>query len=92
LGNAMASPSLTSLASKISAEHAQGKALGILQSGASLARAIGPTIGGVLLNNSLNKVDSGTVLRTFGAASAIMFVAFIAALYFRRFMKLQAPA
>ena len=36
LGNAMASPSLTSLASKISSEHDQG-GLGILQAGASLA-------------------------------------------------------
>ncbi|MBP6002046.1 MAG: MFS transporter [Pyrinomonadaceae bacterium] len=89
LGNAMASPSLTSLASKISSESEQGKALGILQSGASLARAIGPTIGGVLLNNSLNKVDNATIFRTFGTASAIMLVAFIAALYFKRFLKLE---
>ena len=88
-GNAMASPSLTSLASKISAENEQGRALGILQSGASLARAIGPTIGGVLLNNSLNRIDNSTVIRTFGTASAIMFVAFIAALYFSRFMRSQ---
>lgn len=88
-GNAMASPSLTSLASKISAENEQGRALGILQSGASLARAIGPTIGGVLLNNSLNRIDNSTVLRTFGTASVIMFVAFVAALYFSRFMRSQ---
>ncbi|HQY65864.1 MAG TPA: MFS transporter [Pyrinomonadaceae bacterium] len=87
LGNAMASPALTSLASKISAENEQGKALGILQSGASLARAIGPTIGGVLLNNSVNQIDNSTLIRTFGTASAIMFVAFIAALYFTKFVR-----
>lgn len=79
--NSLASPSLTSLASKITHEHRQGSALGILQSGASLARAIGPTIGGVLLNNSINQIDNSTLYRTFFAAAAIMFVAFLIALY-----------
>jgi DHA1 family tetracycline resistance protein-like MFS transporter len=89
LGNAMASPSLTSIASKISHEHEQGRSLGIMQSGASLARAIGPTIGGFLLNNQLNRVDNSTVFRTFTAAAAIMLVAFFVAVYFARFMKGQ---
>jgi DHA1 family tetracycline resistance protein-like MFS transporter len=79
--NSLASPSLTSLASKITHEHRQGSALGILQSGASLARAIGPTIGGVLLNNSVNQIDNSTLYRTFFAAAAIMFVAFLIAIY-----------
>ena len=39
IGNAFASPSLTSLASKIAPEDKQGTSLGIMQSGASLARA-----------------------------------------------------
>ncbi len=86
-GNAFASPALTSLASKNAGEHEQGRVMGVMQSGASLARAIGPTIGGVLLNNSLNKVDRFTVFRTYWAASAIMFVAFLAALYFARSVK-----
>lgn len=81
IGNAFASPSLTSLASKISPEDRQGVSLGIMQSGASLARAIGPMIGGVLLNNAANKVDDITVLRTFGAASIVMLVAMGAAVY-----------
>ena len=41
VGNSLASPSIMSLASKVSHENEQGKALGVLQSGASLARAIG---------------------------------------------------
>jgi DHA1 family tetracycline resistance protein-like MFS transporter len=86
-GNALASPALTSLVSKISHEHEQGRALGIFQSGASLARAVGPTIGGVLLNNSLNAVDDLTVTRTFWTASAIMLAAFVAAVYFAIMMK-----
>jgi DHA1 family tetracycline resistance protein-like MFS transporter len=82
LGNSLASPALTSLASKNASENEQGKTLGFLQSAASLARAIGPTIGGVLLNNSMNKIDDFTLYRTFWTASAIMFIAFLAALYF----------
>jgi predicted MFS family arabinose efflux permease len=53
-----------------------------MQSAASLARAIGPTIGGVLLNNAFNKLDDFTLYRTFWAASAIMFLAFLMAIYF----------
>ena len=80
-GNAMASPSLTSLVSKITAEHEQGSRLGIMQSGASLARAIGPIVGGVLLNNSVNRIDDVTITRTFIAASAIMTAALIVSIF-----------
>jgi predicted MFS family arabinose efflux permease len=89
LGNAIASPALTSLVSKLSHEHEQGKSLGIIQSTASLARAIGPSLGGFLLNSSTNRVDHFTVMRTFGTASAIMFVTFVVAVYFSRFMRTQ---
>jgi MFS family permease len=77
----MASPSLTSLVSKITAEHEQGSRLGIMQSAASLARAIGPIVGGVLLNNSVNRIDDMTVTRTFFAASAIMTAALIVSIF-----------
>ncbi len=90
IGNAFASPALASLASKNAGEHEQGRVMGLMQSGASLARAIGPTIGGFLLNNSLNKVDRFTVFRTYWVASAIMFVAFLASLYFLRHLKERA--
>ncbi len=84
IGNSMASPAITSLASKVAKEHEQGKSLGVLQSGASLARAIGPALGGVLLNNSLDKVDSFTIQRTFWTASAIMIIAVFIAIYFAK--------
>jgi MFS family permease len=80
----MASPSITSLGSKVAKENEQGKALGVLQSAASLARAIGPVIGGVLLNNRMNKVDSATIQRTFWTASAIMIIAVFIAVYFAK--------
>ncbi len=84
IGNSMASPAITSLASKISDETTQGKSLGVLQSFASLARAIGPAVGGVLLNNAVNKVDDFTIQRTFWTASAIMILTVLIAVYFAR--------
>lgn len=84
LGNSLASPALTSLASINANESEQGKTLGFLQSAASLARAIGPTIGGFLLNNPLNTIDDYTLYRTFWTASGIMFVAFLVSLYYVR--------
>lgn len=91
IGNAFATPSLTSLGSKTAAAHEQGRAMGVLQSGASLARAIGPTLCGVLLNNSANTIDTFTVYRTYWTAAGIMFIAFLAALYFLRTIKNAGP-
>lgn len=82
IGNSIASPALTSLASKNAPEHEQGKALGIMQSGASLARAIAPMAAGFLLNNAIGEVDDLTIQRTFWTASAIMLVAFFTAIYY----------
>ncbi len=82
LGNSMASPSLTSLVSKIAEESEQGKALGIMQSGASLARVVGPLLCGFLLNNALNQVDDFTLRRNYWTAAAIMFVAVLTAVYY----------
>src|SRR5262249_41706290 len=55
-GNSLATPALTSLASKTADVHEQGRAMGVMQSGASLARALGPTVCGFLLNNSTNEI------------------------------------
>jgi DHA1 family tetracycline resistance protein-like MFS transporter len=82
IGNAFASPSLTSLTSKIAHEHEQGRSLGVMQSSASLARAVGPTIGGFLLNNRVNAIDNFTVFRTFWTAAGIMLAACLMAGYF----------
>ncbi len=92
LGNSLASPGLTSLASKTAGENEQGAALGILQSGASLARVIGPILGGVLLNNAINAIDDFTLYRTYLTAAAIMFVAFLVAVYFAKTAKLEVKA
>ena len=90
LGNSLASPALTSLASKTVSEEDQGKSFGIMQSAASLGRVLGPLLCGVLLNNAVNEVDNYTIFRTFWTASAIMFIAFlIAAYYLRNFRRRQ---
>jgi len=81
-GNSLASPSLTSLASKSASESDQGKTMGVMQSGASLARVVGPAICGVMLNNTENKVDAATIRNNFWTAAAIMFVAGIVSVYF----------
>lgn len=82
LGNALASPSLTGLGSKVSHEDRQGSSLGVMQSGASLARAVGPMIGGFLLDNAIDQIDEHTIYRTFWTASAIMVAAMFTAVYF----------
>ncbi len=92
IGNSMAAPAVTSFGSKVSNENEQGKALRVMQSGASLARAIGPALGGVLLNNALNQVDNFTIQRTFWTASAIMIIAASIAIYFAKMNQNQAIA
>jgi len=84
VGNSLSSPALTSLASKISDQNAQGKALGVMQSSASLARAVGPAIGAVLMNNALDEIDDSTVQRTFWVAAAIMFISLLVAFYYAK--------
>ena len=92
IGNSIASPGLTSLASKTADEAQQGKSLGILQSAASLARVIGPLACGVLLNNAVGQVDDATLFRTFWTAAAIMFAAFLTSVYFGRVYRVGLSA
>lgn len=81
-GNSLSSPTLTSLASKNAEEHEQGTTLGVMQSAASLARAVSPMLTGFLLNNSVNQVDEFTLKRNFWTAAAIMFFAVLVAIYY----------
>jgi DHA1 family tetracycline resistance protein-like MFS transporter len=82
IGNSISSPALTSIASKNAEEHEQGKILGVMQSAASLARAISPTLTGFLLNNAVNQIDDYTLKRNFWTASAIMFFAVLTAVFY----------
>src|SRR5207237_9152688 len=93
IGNARMAPSLTSLASKSASASQQGSVLGVTQSVASLARAIGPLIQALLISTvALNlgfdrrmyNMSDLSLLRTFWTAGAIQFVAFLLAAYFAR--------
>ncbi|HEY2847202.1 MAG TPA: MFS transporter, partial [Pyrinomonadaceae bacterium] len=84
VGNSLANPAASSLASKVAGDHEQGKALGIMQSGASLARAVGPLIAGILLNTAAGAVNDHSLAVTFWTAAGIMFAAFVGALFFAR--------
>lgn len=93
IGNSFASPAITSLASKEAHDAAQGKTLGILQSAASLARAIGPALSAFLLYSATapQNIDDHTLYRTFWTAAAIMLVAFLIALYFAKIERNSIP-
>ena len=87
-GNSISNPALTTLGSLYSPPDEQGAGLGILQSSASLARAVGPALAGVLLYSAAAtnqiQVDDFSIFRTFWTATAIMLAAFVLSLYFLR--------
>jgi DHA1 family tetracycline resistance protein-like MFS transporter len=86
IGNSLSSPALTSLASKEAHDTAQGKILGIMQSAASLGRAIGPALSAFLLYSATapENISDYTLYQTFWTASAIMLVTVIISLYFAK--------
>jgi multidrug resistance protein len=92
MGNSLATPALTSLASKTAGPEKQGVVLGVTQSVASLARAVGPSLAAVLINSSIahlgadglpHYMSDHSLFVTFWTGAAIMFVAFLLAFYYR---------
>jgi DHA1 family tetracycline resistance protein-like MFS transporter len=93
IGNSLSAPSLTSLASKSAGRGDQGSVLGVTQSVASLARAVGPTLAALLIHSALPNLGADrhehfmsdhSLFVTFWAASAIMCAALVLAVYFTR--------
>ena len=93
VGNGLATPSLTSLASKSASAGEQGGVIGVTQSVASLARVVGPLVSGALIYSAVatvgydrqpHNMSDASVARTFWAAAVVMFVAFLLAAYFAR--------
>lgn len=93
MGNSLATPTLTSLASKSVGPAEQGTVLGVTQSVASLARAVGPSLAALLINS--NEAHQGadgvphfmsdhSLFITFWTGAGIMFVAFMLAAYFAK--------
>jgi multidrug resistance protein len=90
-GNSLATPALTSLASKSVGPAEQGTILGVTQSVASLARAVGPFLAAVLINSSVahlgadgepHYMSDHSLFVTFWTGAAIMLLAFFLAFYF----------
>jgi DHA1 family tetracycline resistance protein-like MFS transporter len=77
IGNSLATPTLNALASKSVGAKWQGRILGMMQSSASLARIIGPVLGGSLLGRD-NPAEYGRM--PFWTGAVIMLVAFLLAL------------
>ena len=93
MGNSLATPALTSLASKSVGAAEQGIVLGVTQSAASLARAVGPSLAAVLINSSVahlgadgepHYMSDHSLFVTFWTGAAIMFFAFCLALYYSK--------
>lgn len=91
MGNSLATPALTSLASKSAGPAQQGIVLGVTQSTASLARAVGPSLAALLISSSIAHLGADGVSHymsdqslfvTFWTGSAIMFVASLLAFYY----------
>lgn len=92
IGNSIASPALTSLGSKNAPDHEQGKALGVMQSGASLARAIGPAAAGILMNTASGNMDDISVSRTYFSAAALMLITCVFSIYYLFRKNIQVTA
>src|SRR5688572_14394366 len=93
MGNSLATPALTSLASKSAGAKEQGTVLGVTQSVASLARAIGPSVAALLIASPIAHIGADGVAHymsddslfvTFWTGAAIMLVAFFVAFYFSK--------
>ncbi len=93
LGNSLATPALNSLASKTVGPAEQGTVLGVMQSAASLARAVGPSLTAFLIHSStaymgrdgeLHYMSDRSLFVTFWTAAAIMFVASLLTVHFMR--------
>jgi len=93
MGNSLATPALTSLASKSVGAAQQGVVLGVTQSTASLARAVGPTLAAVLISSSIAHLGADGLLHymsdrslfvTFWTGAAIMLLATFLATYYSK--------
>jgi MFS family permease len=83
VGNSFVTPVLNGLASKYVNAAWQGRVLGALQSAASLARIIGPALGGWLLMQDAHQHNTRYGITPFWVSGAIMIIAFFIALTLR---------
>ena len=93
IANGLTTPTLNGLASQMIDRGWQGRALGLMQSAAALARLVGPLLGGWLLMFDLSRPLRDYARTPLFASGAILLIAFALALGFRKPVgdKLQPP-
>jgi multidrug resistance protein len=83
-GSGFASPTLNGLASQLVERSWQGRALGVVQSAGSLARLLGPLLGGFLLMMDLHKPLARYAETPFYAAAGLALIGVVLAFCLRR--------
>ena len=73
VGNALVNPTMSGLVSLTVDKYHQGRVLGLMQSGASLGRCLGPILGGWLVSNARHTLD--LVKPPSGLSGAILLLA-----------------
>jgi MFS transporter, DHA1 family, tetracycline resistance protein len=101
LGNSLATPALNSLASKSVGPDDQGIVLGVMQSVASLSRAVGPLLQTILIGTAVAHIGADglphymsnrSLFVTYWTGAAIMLLAFFIAFYYSRVQyRLKGP-
>ena len=93
IGNSLATPVLTSVASKTAGPEQMGTIMGVTQSTASLARAVGPLLTALLIASPIAHMGADgqphymsdySLFVTFWTGAAIMLLAFLLAFYFSK--------
>ncbi len=86
-------PALNSLASKSVGAGEQGGVLGVVNSVASLARAVGPVIGALLIESATapGRMDDHSLRVTFWTSAAIMLAALALTIRFARVQASDPP-
>lgn len=84
IGNSLATPALTTLSSKSAVSGSQGATLGVAQSAASAARAVGPLLAAWLIHSATaeRNMDDRSILITFWVSAAITLAAGLLAAYY----------
>jgi multidrug resistance protein len=77
IGNSLLTPTLQGIASQCVDAEWQGRALGVLQSAGSLARWIGPVLGGMLLTLDLARPAAEYARTPFWVAAGLLGVTFV---------------
>ncbi|MBA3962909.1 MAG: MFS transporter [Chthoniobacterales bacterium] len=84
ISNGLINPTLNGLASQMIDRSWQGRALGLMQSAASVGRLVGPLLGGWLLMSDLGFPVARYAGTPLFASAALIFIAFLLALTFRK--------